>query len=193
VPFFQPLIEAVMFNVFFSSFHRFVCACADLLPLDFLASFLDLVSPVSRPRSLGLGKPPLCRVDSKLFTFFSSNLIGEWQRFPNITYNQFEHWHTRWKSDESDFWRAPAPSGFSSSILFFLLIRHLLIIIITIIILGTIRYTTILKFIFLFFLFYSSVLVDPLPFFLVSSPWWIFYFIFSFFLFFVVFFLPFSP
>lgn len=47
---------------------------------------------------------PLCGVDLKLFTF-SSNLIGEWQRFLRTSHNQFEHWHTRWKSGESDFWR----------------------------------------------------------------------------------------
>ena len=166
-----------------------MCACADLLPLDFLVSFLDLVSPVSRPL-LGLGKPPLCRVDSKLH-FFSSNLIGEWQRFPNTTYNQFEHWHRRWKSESPT---SGVPSGFSFSILSFIdtsftyhhhhnhhpwddSLHHPQV------------------HIPFFFLFYSSVLVDPLTcsifLLLLSSPWWIFYFIFL--PFFVAFFLPFSP
>ena len=33
----------------------------------------------------------------------------------HTTHNRFEHWHARWGSERSDFWRVP-PSGFSFSI-----------------------------------------------------------------------------
>jgi len=143
------------------SFLLFVDSCAPVpiffprLPGIFFGLGLVGFSPPSQ--SLGLGNPPLCRVDSKLFTFFIQldRRVAALPHILHTAYNQFEHWHSRWKSDSSaDFWRTVRIS-FQHFIL--LLIHHLLIIIITIIILGTIHYTTTLKFIFLFSSYFIRV------------------------------------
>ena len=122
-----------------------MCACADLLPLDFLASFLDLVSPVSRPL-LGLwvwvNPRFVASIQNSSLFFIQLDRSGSASPTPHtINLNigtGAGNRRVRLLAYRPDFLSA----------FYLLLIRHLLIIIITIILLGTIHYTT-LKFIFL--------------------------------------------